>query len=280
MALNPDGVGKEAGPVETSHTWKDIVLYALGIGATEAELDYLLDNRGPKTYPMYAVVPTFAASISALSGLQGSFANVLHGGQSFRMHKPIPANGKLLTTAKCEAMYDRRKFAQTIATTRTVDSKGEPVFDTEWSILYRGEGGFGGPPAPKAPESTPPDRAPDWVSEEATRGNQALLYRLSGDLNPLHADPKFARMVGFDQPILHGLCTFGFVGRSLIRGLCDGDGDRLMGMRCEFRKPVWPGDTIVTEAWDEGDGRVLFHAKTAERGDAVIQGGIADVRPA
>jgi acyl dehydratase len=280
MALNPGVVGKTTDALEYRYEWKDCVLYALGIGARAAELDYLYEVRGPKVYPTLAVVPAFPASIAALSQIGGNMLTLVHGGQRIVVHKPFASSGTLRTTATVTGVYDKVKFGQAIVETRTTDAAGALVSETVWSILYRGEGGFGGPPPPKLPgdDVRPPERAPDFTHEESTAETQALLYRLSGDVNPLHADPAIGRMAGFGKPILHGLCTYGHAARAVILNACGGDGDRLRAFDAQFRKPVWPGDTLVTEGWKEPGGRVVFTVKTKERGEAVITNAYADVK--
>jgi acyl dehydratase len=209
-------VGKQSEPQSHSYGWKDTVLYALGVGAKVDELDYLYEGRGPKVLPSFAVVPTFKPMFDLLAKTGGSFANVVHGGQRVVLRKPLAAEGVLSTVARVKGLYDLRKFTIAHVETETNDAKGERVFDTMWTIIFRGEGGFGGQPPPREPSGIdiPKDRPADFRIEEATTREQALLYRLSGDLNPLHADPEFAKSVGFEQgPILHGLCTYGHMVR-------------------------------------------------------------------
>ena len=281
MAFDMSLVGKASDALTFDYDWKDVVLYALGIGAKADELDYLYDGRGSlKTYPSFAVVPSFPPVISLLARLGGNLATVVHGAQKVKMHAPIPAEGSLKTTATVRGIYDMRKFASVITDTRTVDAKtGNPLFDTEWTILFRGEGGFGGPPPPKDdPPAPPTDRGADFSVSEATSKEQALLYRLSGDLNPLHADPDFAKMAGFAAgPILHGLCTFGHMVRAVVKGACGGDATRLKVFEAQFRKPVWPGDTITTEGWKIDSGRYVLSVGVKERPDAVITNAAAQI---
>ena len=279
MPLHPEGVGHVVGPSEHRYDWQDVVLYALSVGATRDDLDLLLETRGPQVLPTWAVVPVFEPVFEALATLGGDFHDVLHGGQSIRIHKPIPPSGVLRTTARCTALYDRRKFAQALAASETVDADGELVFETEWSILYSGQGGFGGDRPPKGPDKNTPEGDPTWVYEQKTLPTQALIYRLNGDLNPLHADPEHAAKYGFEAPILHGLCTFGHAGLALIRTACEGDATRLRFMTCLFRKPVTPGDTLTTKVWDLGDGDIRFQTHVVDRGDAVITAGHVEITP-
>jgi acyl dehydratase len=169
-----------------------------------------------------------------------------------------------------------KRLAQVVVDTRAEDGEGNLVAETTSAILFRGEGGFGGEPPPKdaAPVEKPPrDVAPTFSVEETTSPEQALLYRLSGDLNPLHADPEFARNVGFEQgPILHGLGTFGFMVRHAARAACGGDASRLRAFEAQFRRPVWPGETLVTEGWQVRPDAVALQVKVKERDEVVIAG--------
>lgn len=271
-------VGKPGEPSTFEYGWKDIVLYALGIGAKEEELDYLYEGRGPKTYPSFAVVPVFQPMFALLARSGGDHAMVVHGAQKVRMHKPIAPEGKLVSTATIRGIFDMKKFGIVIVDTTSVDGAGEKVFDTTWNIIYRGHGGFGGAPPPREESLVPPkETASDFRVEETTAKEQALLYRLSGDLNPLHADPEFARSVGFERgPILHGLCTFGHMVRHVVKGACGGDATKLRAFEAQFRKPVWPGDTLVTEGWKVGD-RYALQVSVQERGEAVITNAAATI---
>jgi acyl dehydratase len=180
-----------------------------------------------------------------------------------------------VTTATIRAIYDMRKFAQVIVDTRSEDEAGKLVAETSASMLFRGEGGFGGEPPPKVPPPVekPKEAPPTFSIEETSSPEQALLYRLSGDYNPLHADPDFARAVGFDQgPILHGLCTFGFMVRHVARAVCGGDATRVRAFDAQFRRPVWPGETIVTEGWHVRPDAVALQVKVKGKDDAVIVG--------
>lgn len=277
MSLDVSVVGYKTEPHVFEYDWKTVALYALGIGAKKAELEYVYEAKGPKVYPTFAVVPAYVPIAEMLGKTGANLAMVVHGGQVVRLHRPIPSEGKLSTVGSVVGIYDLKKMAQVVLRTQTTHN-GEALFDTEWSIIVRGAGDFGGPPPPKSDApAAPKDRAADWTHEEATSPEQALLYRLSGDLNPLHADPDFAAMVGFPQgPILHGLATYGFVARAVVQRACGGDANKLVGFGAQFRKPVWPGDTIKTQAWTV-DGKLALTVHAADRPDAVITGGWAEI---
>src|SRR6185436_6668266 len=208
MTLNPEAVGLESSEHTLRFDWKTLALYALGIGAKRGELDYLYEERGPKVFPTFAVVPGYPLLFELLGRSGGSLTQVVHATQSVRMHAPLPRYGELATRGKITGLYDMKKFAQMVFETRT-QCEGQLVFETEWSMFFLGEGGFGGPRPPKGSvPKIPSDAQPVFEFEEVVSPEQALLYRLSGDFNPLHADPAFAAQVGFSEgPILHGLAT-------------------------------------------------------------------------
>jgi acyl dehydratase len=282
MPLELSIVGKPQEAVTYGYTWKDLVLYALGIGAKRDELDYLYEGRGPKVYPSFAVVPSFPAMLQALVQSGGNLAMVVHGGEKVVVHKPFAAAATLKTVATVRGIYDMRKFANVIVDTETRDEKGGLVCTTTAQILFRGEGGFGGDPTPPKEDTgiaVPKDRAADFQVEEATTAEQALLYRLSGDLNPLHADPDFAKMAGFaDGPILHGLCTYGHMVRHVARAVCGGNATEITGFEAQFRKPVWPGDTLVTRGWRVSPGKFALSVGVKGKPDPVITSAWATVR--
>ncbi|MBN2167655.1 MAG: MaoC family dehydratase [Actinobacteria bacterium] len=161
--------------------------------------------------------------------------------------------------------------------TVTTDESGDVVYFNRLGVFLVGEGGFGGEKG-TPPGNVPPQREPDKVVEISTVPQQALIYRLSGDPNPLHVDANFAKMVGFDRPILHGLCTFGIAGRAVLQAYCDNDPEKFKSIKVRFSKHVYPGETIVTEMWDEGDGKILFKAKTAERGEPVMTNAVVEIK--
>lgn len=275
MALDLSVVGKEGTPVSYTYGWKETVLYALGIGAKKSELDYLYEGRGPKVIPSFAVVPMFQPMFEVLASTKGPFEMIVHGGQRVRLHAQLPSAATLTTIAKIRGIYDLRKFAIAIVDTETKDASGKLLFDTTSTIVYRGEGGFGGttPPREEKIAEIPKGAPADFRIEEPTTAEQALLYRLSGDVNPLHADPELAAKVGFEQgPILHGLCTYGHMVRHVAQGACGGDATKVTGFEAKFSKPVWPGDTLVTEGWITAPGKVALKVSVKERNEDVITG--------
>lgn len=267
--------GKPTAPSTLTVTWKDAALYALGVGAKREELDYLYEGRGPRVLPSFAVVPKFQPMIDLLAKTGGNLAMIVHGAEKVVCHAPITTGMTLSTTASIRGFYDLRRLTQVLVDARTTDASGTLLAETTSTILFRGEGVPGGAPPPKEPAAVerPRDVPPTFTVEETTSREQALLYRLSGDLNPLHADPEFARNVGFEQgPILHGLCSYGYMVRHVARGACGGDASRVRAFAAQFKRPVWPGDTLVTEGWVVRPDAVALQVKVKERDEVVIAG--------
>jgi acyl dehydratase len=277
MAIKLDLVGKKSDPIPFAYSWKDTVLYALGVGAKVDELDFVYEGRGPKVLPTFAVVPSFTSMIAVAGDLGANPMMILHGEQKIILHRPIPAGGKLSTVSEVKGIYDKGKGALVVVEARTADDKGEALFDNVFSIFVRGEGGFGGERGPEAVKADPPaGAAPDFEVVEPTSREQALLYRLSGDVNPLHADPNMAKFGGFDRPILHGLCTYGFAGRAILKSVCAGDPTKLKSFGARFAGVVFPGDTLTTRGWKLGAGQYAVTVTTQE-GKTVLSNAIAEV---
>jgi acyl dehydratase len=271
MAIDPSAVGSSGGPVERSWTSKDGLLYALGVGCGLEELQFTTEKA-------QQVLPTMAVVLGARGAVPmqkvGSFnpAMLVHGEQAIELARPIPAEGTLKASGKIAAIYDKGKGAVIVSETESVDAKtGELLFRTRSSAFVRGAGGFGGDRGPSGPVNEPPNRKPDHEVSYKTLPEQALIYRLSGDRNPLHSDPEFAKMAGFPRPILHGLCTYGFTGRALLHTLCGSDPARFKSMEGRFSKPVFPGETLTIAMWV--DGRTCLFQTKNERGEVVLDQG-------
>ena len=222
MAINLDAVGVESEPFESSWDSKDCLLYSLGVGAgvtdpTGFELEFTTENTKEveqKTLPTMCVVLGGTGGRGPLSNLGDvNYSKMVHGEQGIILHKPLPTSATILSTSKISNIYDKGKAALVILETTAVDSQdGQPLFTNISKLFFRDEGGWGGDRGP-IDKVEFPDREPDHVVSYQTRADQALLYRLNGDRNPLHSDPAFAALGGFPKPILHGLCTYGFTGR-------------------------------------------------------------------
>src|SRR5690606_33882348 len=261
MSLDLSAVGFQTEAFTFKYDWKTTALYALGVGCSRDELDYLYEGRGPLVLPSFAVIPAYPALTPLVHRAGADMSKVVHGAQDIQLHAPIPSAGTLTTVAKIDGLYDLKRLSQVVFSTKTTQEE-KLLFETKWTIVVRDTGGFGGPRPPKneAPK-LPKDEAPLFEKEETIPEQQALLYRLSGDLNPLHADPEFARSVGFDEgPILHGLCTYGYMTRALIECACAGDPGRLKRLSVQFKKPVWPGERLRTLGYTLEEGRIALVA--------------------
>lgn len=276
MAINLELVGKKFEPVIYEYTWKDVILYALGVGAGPEELQFIYEN-GLKVLPTFGVIPPFIALGQTVGELNVNPAMIVHGEQKLIIENPIPTSAKLKSIPEIKAIYDKGKGALVILKTETYDEKDTLICINEYGIFVRGEGGFGGERGPSGERNLPPEREPDMVVEDQTTPQQPYIYRLSGDLNPLHADPNFAKLAGFEKPILHGLCTFGFVGRAILHKLCGGNPEKFRLLEVRFRDVVYPGDKIITEMWKESDNRYIIRAKT-QRGNAVISNAATEIK--
>ncbi|TQK72002.1 MaoC/PaaZ C-terminal domain-containing protein [Nocardioides sp. SLBN-35] len=277
-----------------SWTRRDVLLYHLSLGAGQhADVDpelawtfeHGVDERGLQVLPTFAVVA--GRTISAgdepgapamrMPGIDVDLRRILHGGQALTVHRPIPAAGTAELSTRVADVRDKGKAAVVVLEHRVSDADG-PLWTAQMQVWARGEGGFGGEPGPDTTWRAP-DRAPDHVLDSPTTPGQALLYRLNGDLNPLHADPAFAASAGFDRPILHGLASYGIVAKTLVDGLLDGDATRLRGIAVRFAGTLVPGETIRTSVWRDGD-RLILASYCPERGDRpVLSHGVAEVAP-
>ena len=279
MPINPDAVGSKSEPARRKWNSKDALIYALGVGAGAAdpldELEFTTENTSGKEQ---RALPTIAVVLGPLGGAFGSIgsfnpAMLVHGEQGITLHREIPVEGELEAVSEITGIFDKGKGAVVVTESKAVlVDTGEPLFDTRMSAYIRGEGGWGGDRGPSGNPNEAPDRDPDHTLELQTRTDQALIYRLSGDRNPLHNDPAFAAMGGFDRPILHGLCTYGFTGRGLLHAVCGSDPARFRGMDARFSSPVMPGESLTVKAWNDGSGSAVFQT-CGQDGRVVIDAG-------
>lgn len=276
LPINGDLVGLENEPI--THTWtgRDAMLYALGVGCRPPDdLDFIYEGRGPKVLPTFAVIPGLRAMGQAMQQIDIDLAALLHGEQSITTHRALPAETTATVSGRVANVWDKGKAAVIEFEGSAIDHDG-PLFDVTASLFVIGGGGWGGERGPSGSAAQPPDREPDIVVERETRPEQAAIYRLSGDMNPMHIDPEFATKAGFPGPFNHGLCTFGVVGHSVLTDWCDGDVERLSSISGRFADQVWPADTVVTRIWDNGDDAVV-EART-QRDNVVISSGRATRR--
>jgi acyl dehydratase len=276
MPVDPSAVGRKLDSTTFTYSEKEVMLYALGVGAGTEDLTFTYE-RDLKVLPTFAVIPAFPALFAMGNVMQVNPMMVLHGEQRIELFASIPTRATLTTTPTIKGIFDKIKGALIVIDADTVDEKGKLLFRNTFGTFARGEGGFGGDRGPSGPKNVPPDRKPDAVIEMKTLPQQALIYRLSGDMNPLHADPDFAKMAGYDRPILHGLCTFGHVGRAVLQACCGNDPAKFQAFEVRFSGVVFPGETIVTEMWKEGASSVIVQARTKERGEVVISAAAAKV---
>ena len=271
-------------PVEQTYTERDTILYALGCGLginplDEAQLRFVFEE------PELLALPSMAAVLSPPgfwarhpdSGID--WVRILHGEQAMEIHKPLPPAAKVVATAKVTDIVDKGAGRGALLivqrTVRDVDT-GEPLATLRSTTFARGDGGCGGTTETAPAPHTIPDRAPDEMCDLPTAPNSALIYRLSGDPNPLHASPLVARDAGFDRPILHGLCSWGVAGHAVLKTWCDYEPARIRSMALRFSAPVYPGETIRTEMWRDGD-TVSFRARVEERDAVVLNNGRAEI---
>ncbi len=269
MALDPTAIGAVTEPQIFEWTERDTLLYAVGVGAGVDDLAYTTENSHDipqQVLPTFAVIccPGFSAV-----GKVGTFnfGKLLHGSQEIRLHKPLPPAGSLSVVGEVIDVQDKGEGKNGIVMLRDIGSDpvtGEVVVETTATAVIRGAGGFGGEPGQRPPAPEFPDRDPDVRVVMPTRVDQALIYRLSGDRNPLHSDPWFAReLAGFPTPILHGLCTYGFAGRALLGELAGNDSSKLTAVAARFSSPVFPGETLTTSIWRTGAGKAVYRTEAA-----------------
>src|SRR6476469_3186540 len=276
MPIDPAvAIGADLGVTKFEWSTSDVLLYHLALGAgtdplSTSELGYVLEDR-LKVLPTFGVVApnfrTFEPPAVTFPGIEIDLAKVLHGTQSTTVHSSLPAAGRAVAHARIADVWDKEKAAVIVQEATVTTPSGDPLWTTTSSIFARGEGGFGGS---RGPSGRLPAPTGDPVLEVSvpTLPQQALLYRLCGDRNPLHSDPSFAAAAGFDKPILHGLCTYGFTGRALLGELCGNNPSRFKAMEGRFTSPVFPGDELTISIWRTGDGEAVF--QTRRPGDVVV----------
>lgn len=270
--------------IEQRYTVRDTLLYALGTGAgidadAPAKLRFVYED-GLQALPTMSTVLAAPGFWQCEEQFGIDWRRVLHGEQSVTMHRPLPVEGHVAAQLKVDAIYDKGagKGALLYSTRELYDrATGDHLATIRQGSFLRGNGGQGGlTEGAPAPHPVPADRAPDLSVTLPTRPEQALIYRLSGDYNPLHADPAVAAAAGFAAPILHGLAAYGLVGRAVLGALCDDDGARLKRLDVRFSSPVYPGETIVTDIWQDAPGRASVRARVAERDTVVLNNGYAE----
>ncbi|MEX2468516.1 MAG: MaoC/PaaZ C-terminal domain-containing protein [Pseudohongiellaceae bacterium] len=286
MAIDPDYLLRREFPmVRQTYDEKDCMLYALGVGmGMEPEDERVLRfvfEEDLKVVPSQAVMLAHPGFWANEPDLNIDWPKILHSEQEIVFHHPLPAAATVEAANRIIQCIDKgERLGALIVTERTVRDveSGADLCTLITTILARGDGGFGGERKATPKQNNVPTRAPDKVCDLETMPQQALLYRLTGDFNPLHASPAVARSVGFERPILHGLCTMGVVTHALLRSCCDYDPARFKRLQLRFSAPVYPGETIRTEIWEEGDNVVAFRARSVEQDKVIINNGRLEMR--
>jgi acyl dehydratase len=263
-------VGRTFDPMPSEWKAKDVMLYALGVGAKpEKELEYVFEGKGPKVLPTFAVIPGMMSMGGLIQNVEMNLAMLLHGEQGITLHRELPAEASVQVIGKVTAVWDKGKAA-VIETEGLIEDEQGPLATTTATLFIRGAGNFGGERGPSATSvNAPPDRKPDHVIKEHVQPEQGAIYRLSGDSNPIHIDPEFAKMAGFEAPFLHGLCTYGIVGRAILGSVCGGDRNRFVSFRARFAERVNYGDEVITKLWVTGEGEAIVQAEN-QNGSVVM----------
>lgn len=272
MPLDPTAIGTVGKARTVTWTPKDCALYALGVGAGLDELAFTTENTRDLPMRMLPTMPvTFGVDAGVLKAAGAiDWTKLVHAEQGVELLEPLPVDGTATTRTQITQMWDKEKAALVVLETVGTDEADKALFRTRMALFIKGAGGWGGERGP-ASGGQAPEGKPDDTVTYATRADQALLYRLSGDRNPLHSDPSFAKRAGFSRPILHGLATFGFAGRAVLHAAAGGDPDRLRSIQARFAAPVYPGDTLHVDLWHAWGG-VRFQVRT-DAGVVVLSDG-------
>jgi len=278
MSINLDLIGKRSKLDPYTYNHDKVILYALSVGAGIHELDFLYE-KNLQVLPTFAILP-FMQGLKELKAKVGlNMHHTLQIGHEILFHEVIPTSGTLYSTAVLKAVYDKGdKGAIIHVDVDSQDEDGRHIFRNRFTALDRKGGNFGGPPGLKMADIELPTDAPaDFTVEYTTSPEQAALYRLNGDKNPLHIDPEFSQMLGLKRPILHGLCTCGFAVRAILHSICGGEARRLKSFSTWFRKPVFPGDTLVVKGWQIKPGKYGIQTKTQD-GHVVLDHFVAEIK--
>lgn len=277
MALNLDVIGEKLEFAPFKYDEDDVILYAIGIGAGMDDLPFVYE-KDLKVYPTYAVIPFGPGLFPFIEKSNINLFMLLHGEQKITLFKTIPPKGTIHSTAVCESIWDKGdKGAVLTLKVESRDENGDLLFENVALLMDRSGGNFGGERGPKTESVNPPEeKSSDFSVSYTTSPDQAVLYRLNGDKNPLHIDPEFAKMGGFDKPILHGLCTYGYAGRAILKSVCDNEPSRMKSFHVRFKGVVFPGDTLTTEGWKLETGKYVIRTTTQD-GREVLGNAVAEI---
>lgn len=281
-------IGAELEATTYRYNERDVALYALGIGAPadplnqdELKFVYELSSVGFQVFPTFAVVFSYdfnrRVPTGEIAGIKYHPMMVVHGEQFLQVFRPLPKAATVNSTITISDIYDKGSGLLMIIDILSCLKNGAKLAKARHSLFFRGLGGFGGERGPSS-RWVLPEREPDIAFEDSTDVAQALLYRLAGDDNPLHADPQLVQSGGYEKPILHGLCTMGFAARAILKCCADNDPDRFKSLKVRFSRHVFPGDTLVTEMWRESDREIHFQTKVKERAVVVLSHGVMQLR--
>jgi acyl dehydratase len=271
MTIDMSSVGQRVEAAEQHYTWRDVALYALALGAGAEDLGFVLDQPPPDVLPTFGVIPAFAPVFEAMRRTRADLVQLLHTAQRTEQLAPFPAQGVMRTSASVRGIWDMKVGALAYVDTQTAVD-GVPTSRTTWQLLLRGAGGFGGERPPAGLRTKPgKDQAPDFELQVETSRNQALFYRLTGDVNPIHSHPEVAKQAGFERPILHGLCTYGIAGRVALKALCGNEPRRFRAFEVRFAKVVMPGDTLIVRGYRLPEaGQAAVTVTVAQSGEQAI----------
>ena len=276
MPLSQEALGRKIGPLTKEYTWKDTALYALGVGAGFDELEYVYE-KDLKVIPSFSIGSVFDFLMETAQSTEADLTGILHGEQDIIFHNPIPTSGVMTTSGAITHYYDKgpKKGALVVSEADTYHDNGQKLFTNIFTLFCRKDGGFGGPAAPSE-DFTYPDRDPDFEEFYKISEDQPLIYRLSGDVFQLHVDPEFARMAGFEKPIMHGLCTHGYSCRAVVKHLMPGAPERMLRFKNRFSRTLYPGTPIKVQIWKVKEGVAVFRTLNAETGETVIDRGLVE----
>lgn len=277
MALNYEAIGKKIGPLSRKYSWRDVILYALAVGAGSDEMEYCYEKQ-LKVLPTFSLATTFDFFWQLARAANIDLSGILHGEQELIFHNPLPIAGEMVTEGRVSSYYDKgeSRGALVVGECETCTASGDPLFRSIYSLFARNDGGCGGPQSISGPKFVFPDTEPAFVVDALPSVDQHLLYRLTGDYFAVHIDAGFAEKSGFAGPIMHGACTMGYGCRALVGKLMPGTPEKMRRLACRFSHFLYPGVPIQTLIWPQDEGQALWRVINAEDGVTLIDNGICE----